>query len=59
MPEDTDPKPVREPPVEHFSPTPDHNGSRDGVLSVERLRKADGRLLILYAHRSNAQGEGS
>ncbi len=59
MPEGTDPKPTRTPPVKHSAPISDRNGGRDDVLSVERLRKADGRLLILYVHRSNARSEGS
>jgi hypothetical protein len=59
MPEDTDPKPARDQPAERSAPIPDRNESRDDALSVERLRKADGRLLILYAHRAGARGERS
>jgi hypothetical protein len=59
MPEGTDPKPTRTPPVKHSAPISDRNGSRDDALSVERLRKADGRLLILYARRAGARGERS
>ncbi len=37
-----------DPPVEGATPIDSGGPRREGVLSVERHRKADGRLLILY-----------
>jgi hypothetical protein len=48
MPEDTDRKSAGDPCVEHSAPPQDGEPRQDDVLSVERHRKADGRLLILY-----------
>jgi hypothetical protein len=59
MPGDTDRKPTGNPYAEHSAPIDDREPRLGDILSVERLRKADGRLLILYARRANPGDEGS
>ncbi|HEV3323254.1 MAG TPA: hypothetical protein VG147_13815 [Solirubrobacteraceae bacterium] len=48
MPKDTDRQSAGGSPAEHCVPSDDRAPRQDEALSVERHRKADGRLLILY-----------
>ena len=61
MPEETDRRPLERPFWEPPADSTDLAAAprRSGPLSVERHRKADGRLLILYARRADPESEGS
>jgi hypothetical protein len=60
MPERIDRRPAVDPPAPPAnSPAPPTAPERSGPLVLERHRKADGRLLILYVREEDPGGEDS
>jgi hypothetical protein len=58
MSEETNRRSSSDPPADS-APAVRPTAERSGPLALERLRKADGRLLILYARQADPEGEGS